>query len=131
MGGVMSEHTIFYEGMPVAKPRMTQRDKWAKRPAVLRYREYCDALRQKYQEGPELAGAVVHMRFGFAPPKSWSKKRVAQMLGVPHRQKPDIDNLVKGVLDALFVDDSGVHRISASKFWAVEAHVAITVVEDG
>jgi Holliday junction resolvase RusA-like endonuclease len=80
--------------------------------------------------GPGMAGAVVHMRFGFAPPKSWSKKRVAQMLGVPHRQKPDIDNLVKGVLDALFVDDSGVHRISATKLWAAEPHVSITVVED-
>jgi uncharacterized cupin superfamily protein len=35
-------------GNPVGKPRMTQRDKWAKRPAVLRYREWADRARAAY-----------------------------------------------------------------------------------
>lgn len=30
---------------PLPKPRMTQRDRWAKRPAVLRYRAFCDEVR--------------------------------------------------------------------------------------
>jgi Holliday junction resolvase RusA-like endonuclease len=126
----MTEHLIFHPGTPVAKPRMTQRDRWAKRPAVLRYRQYCDSLRQMYTAGPEVTGATVHMVFGFAPPKSWSRKKTEERINKPHRQKPDIDNLIKGVLDALFVDDSGVHRVSASKHWALEPYVHVTVVED-
>ncbi len=31
----------------VGKPRMTQRDKWKKRPCVLRYRAFADELRLK------------------------------------------------------------------------------------
>lgn len=30
---------------PVAKPRMTKKDKWAKRPCVMKYRAYKDMLR--------------------------------------------------------------------------------------
>ena len=34
-----------YPIIPLGKPRMTQRDKWAKRPAVLRYRAFKDECR--------------------------------------------------------------------------------------
>lgn len=34
-----------YPILPVPKPRMTQRDVWQKRPVVLRYRKFCDAVR--------------------------------------------------------------------------------------
>jgi len=39
------------------------------------------------------------------------------MLGKPHQQKPDIDNLVKSLLDAVLDDDSSVYEIRAVKFW--------------
>lgn len=38
---------IEYPIVPVPKPRMTQRDKWQKRPAVMRYRAFCDEVRAK------------------------------------------------------------------------------------
>ena len=45
---------IYIPVTPVSKPRMTQRDKWKKRPCVLRYRAYCDALRKFWQDAPSL-----------------------------------------------------------------------------
>jgi Holliday junction resolvase RusA-like endonuclease len=122
----MSEVFFRYDGDPVAKPRMTQRDKWAKRPVVLRYRDYCDRLRELAGELPE--GSVqVTMMFGIAMPKSWSKAKRAQSLNTEHTQKPDIDNLAKGVLDALFKDDSMVWNIMASKGWVDEPFVYVIV----
>jgi len=118
---------IEYHGDPIAKPRMTQRDKWAKRPVVLRYREYCDRLRELAGELP--SGPVrVTMLFGVAMPKSWSRGKRAATVNHEHTQKPDIDNLAKGVLDALFKDDSAVWNIAASKGW-VESPFVYVIVE--
>lgn len=103
---------------PVPKPRMTQRDRWAQRPCVVRYRWYCDRLRADCEHNGWTLPDSVAMTFVIEIPASWSQKKKREMCGEPHRQKPDIDNLVKGVLDALRPDDdSGVWRVSAVKRW--------------
>lgn len=103
---------------PVPKPRMTQRDRWKQRPCVVRYRHYCDKLRATCEhEGWTLPDSVA-MTFVIAMPASWSKKKRLAMQAEHHSGKPDIDNLIKGVLDALRPDDdSGVWRVSAVKRW--------------
>ena len=51
-------------------------------------------------------------------PKSWSAKKKLAMRGKPHRQKPDIDNLVKAVIDSIYPeDDAAVPGIVARKRW--------------
>jgi len=50
-------------------------------------------------------------------PKSWSKKKKAEMLGQPHQQKPDIDNLLKALMDAVLPEDSHIYDIRATKYW--------------
>lgn len=47
------------------------------------------------------------------------------MSGKPHQQKPDIDNLVKSVLDALLIEDKNVYRVLAEKYWAEEGGIEI------
>ena len=105
----MKEYAI----TPVAKPRQTRSDKWKKRPAVMRYRAFADEVRAAGVEIGETLSVVFHMPM----PKSWSKKDRTEMLGKPHQQKPDIDNLVKALLDAVLGDDSHVYEIRAVKFW--------------
>jgi len=56
-------------------------------------------------------------------PKSWSKKKKAEMINKPHKQKPDIDNLLKGLMDALLEEDSHVHTVFARKIWAEEGSI--------
>ena len=77
---------------PVSKPRMTQRDKWAKRPCVVRYYGFKDELRRAWggKEVPDQINLIFYLQM----PSGWSKKRRNQMLNKPHQQKPDIDNLL-------------------------------------
>lgn len=108
---------MFVPIRPMGKPRMTQRDRWAQRPAVMRYRDFCDDLRMKYANAlPE----VLMMEFHIGMPDSWSKKKKAAHVGQPHRQKPDIDNLSKAVMDALAKEDSYIYVLHAEKYWAEE-----------
>lgn len=100
---------------PVGKPRQTQSDKWKQRPAVMRYRAFADELRLKYRK--DLPDSI-SLKFYIPMPPSWSKKKRAEMLGKPHQQRPDVDNLCKAVMDALAKEDSGVWRIQAEKRWA-------------
>lgn len=102
--------------IPVPKPRMTQRDRWAKRPAVVRYYSFCDQLREQWGDNP--VPEMVLLEFELPMPASWSAKKKAEMDGKPHQQRPDIDNLAKAFLDALCEDDSYVYHLCAGKFWS-------------
>lgn len=112
---------------PVAKPRMTRSDKWKERDIVLKYRAFCDELRLKYREPfPEQA----RITFVVPMPSSWSKKKKEQMSGMPHQQRPDVDNLAKSVLDALCGDDSYVYNLWADKYWGYQGEVHIDSIDD-
>jgi Holliday junction resolvase RusA-like endonuclease len=80
----------------------------------------------------KFAGAVeVTARFVFPLPASWSEKRKTAALGQPHVSRPNIDNLLKAVLDGLdavaFTDDCSVEKISATKQWGCSGLVVCTV----
>jgi Holliday junction resolvase RusA-like endonuclease len=92
---------------PVGKVRMTQQDKWKKRPRVMRYRRFkdqCRAHRVDLREGDQV-------QFYLPMPPSWSKRKRAENDGMPHRQTPDIDNLLGGLMDAVFEDDKALASV--------------------
>lgn len=119
-------------GKPVGKPRMTQSDRWKKRPAVLRYREFCDRARAAAGEVPARPMGI-HVATYVGMPASWSKRKRAEMDGKPHRQKPDGDNLLKSVCDALLDDDSCLYLMTVRKFWCPSGfdRVCVEWVLDG
>jgi len=90
---------------PIPKPRMTQRDVWAKRPCVLRYRAFCDELRLHAKAQGFTLPERFEIRFWMPMPKSWTETFKAKMLHTPHQQKPDLSNLLKAVEDALLDED--------------------------
>ena len=106
---------MIYDITPMAKPRMTQRDKWKKRPIVLRYQAFCDEVRLRKVPFPESGAAIT---FFLPMPKSWSEKKKEAMAHKPHLQRPDLDNLIKALADAVHKDDSRIWDFSCSKFWA-------------
>jgi Holliday junction resolvase RusA-like endonuclease len=72
--------------------------------------------------------AGMRLEFFLPMPPSWSKKKRARMKGQPHRQKPDIDNLVKSFLDALLGDDSTVwHLAGQEKRWSEHGYIVATI----
>ena len=116
--------TILLDITPVPKPRQTRADKWKKRPSVLRYRAFADEVRLKVPRDLDLNGKSIV--FTFAMPKSWSKKKKAQMDGVPHTQTPDLDNVLKALMDAHMNDDSGVwHLEILAKIWGYSGSIRI------
>lgn len=111
-----------------AKPRMTRADKWKQRSVVLEYRAFADLARLCAGKVKGQKPGVISLRFELAMPKSWSKKKQAQMGGQPHTQQPDVDNLIKAVLDAIWPDgDSFVHSVTAVKRWGQTNRTEVTV----
>lgn len=111
-----------YDICPLPKPRMTQRDSWAKRPAVLRYRAFCDEVRLR---GVVLPVCCSHVTFVMPMPPSWSKKKRAAHAGQPHQQKPDADNLLKALMDAIYHDDCAVWDVRVTKLWGETGSIKI------
>ena len=70
----------------------------------------------------------------FKPAKSWSAKKTREVLGQPHTQKPDKDNVEKLVLDALngiaYPDDSQVWDGGTRKIWGAVAKTVVTVSQE-
>ena len=113
---------IEYKITPVPKPRMSQRDKWRIRKCVAEYWAFRDLVKLSRVRVPE-SGA--HIVFYIPMPKSWGTKKRREMNGKPHKQKPDLDNLVKGLLDAIYDDDCVVWKISAEKRWADKGKIEV------
>ena len=115
-----------YAITPVPKPRQTQSDRWKKRPCVVRYREYKDQINEL---GIDVPGTGSRMIFVMPMPKSWSNKKKAQMLGQPHKQKPDTDNMIKAVLDSVHKEDSQIYHVDGLKFWGNEGAIIIQEIQ--
>src|SRR5690348_11179644 len=97
---------------------MTRRDKWLNppRPPVAKYRQFADTLRLvasgiHFELPHEGAKFVFHVPM----PDSWSKKRRAAFNGKPCRSKPDLDNYLKAIGDALLPDDAGLWHIAGAE----------------
>lgn len=105
---------VFYLIAPVPAPRQVRSDKWKPRPAVIAYRAFRDQVRAVGIRIPPRVGIL----FELEVPASWSKRRKAETIGEPHGSTPDLDNLVKSLLDSAESSDAYVHEIHASKVWA-------------
>jgi Holliday junction resolvase RusA-like endonuclease len=92
------------------KPRETRGDIWAPRTCVKNYRAYKDLLREELQKnGFKLDNVLPFMVYVFPIPKSYSDKKRKELLGQPHTNLPDLDNLEKGFLDCIFDKISKQH----------------------
>tara|TARA_R100001143_G_C3332795_1_gene120309 strand:- start:238 stop:747 length:510 start_codon:yes stop_codon:yes gene_type:complete len=138
--------TFVLPGVPVPKgrPRMTRRGHVFTPQKTVSYERSialaAQAAKSKLAGGQLFDSAVmvtIHCHFGM--PKSWSRKRKEAMLYEPHIQLPDLDNLVKSVLDGLnqtygiWDDDKQVAAVTATKHWSEESSVLVRIekVNDG
>jgi Holliday junction resolvase RusA-like endonuclease len=79
------------------------------------------------------SGIKLDIEFGMKIPTSSNKLFTMSFVGKPHVKKPDLDNLVKFVMDAclgiLYEDDSIVSEIVARKVYVLIPRTIITVTE--
>ena len=100
------------------------------RPRIIKRRGRTIAfMPQTYQDrraelkkrfGPTVCGNLIGLRvLAYRKiPKSWSKKKKAEHRGIPCTTKPDLDNIIGAVMDALMDDDSNVVSLSGEKRWS-------------
>jgi len=100
----------------IPAPRLTQKSKYY--GLGTRYKKWKNALRWEAKQQKFELGDNIQIGFYFSMPKSWSKKKKSQMMGRPHTQTPDLDNLIKSTVDALKSKDSSVYDIRAYKLWS-------------
>ena len=112
--------TFTIPGVPVPKPRMSQRDRWKLRPCVLAYRDFCDraltaaGLRRKMRLSDPII-VTVTAYFGFPRSSALSVQR--SLRNSPHTGRQDADNVLKAINDALFENDHLVCKATVEKLW--------------
>ena len=111
---------------PVSKPRQTRSDKWKQRPCVMKYRAFADEVRR---QGITIREEYDRITFVIPMPKSWSQKKKDSMLGKPHKQVPDVDNLCKSLMDAIFGNDCRVWDVHIRKIWGVQGMIIVEGME--
>lgn len=112
-------------GTPVAQPRhrVSARGGFARTylPKKHPVHDYKRRIAEATKHWPVFVGPLnVVIALEFAMPQSWSRKKQEAMREAWHTQKPDIDNVVKAILDALkdrWKDDTQVVRLTVDKRW--------------
>lgn len=125
----MREYFFAVKPKGKARPRVTLRGTYMPTDYTA-YKEFVrvEALKQ----GLKLNEEELTITFYFQPPKSLKGKRLNEderrnLIGKYCKQKPDIDNLIGAVMDALIPDDSSVSKLIASKIYADKEGFSIQV----
>jgi Holliday junction resolvase RusA-like endonuclease len=108
---------ITFNIRPVPKPRQSIRDKWSPSKSTLRYRLFADELRYQAMDMKFVLPDSFAVEFVIPMPKSWSIRQKSLMNGRPHKQTPDLSNLLKSLEDALRKEDKEIWDVHASKRW--------------
>ena len=132
--------TIPIEPKPQPRPRVTARGKFAHayEPAsITLYKRMVAATYQKHfgQIDPTPKPVAIDVVFYRPIQKSLSKREHARRVNGEHLPvvKPDVDNYVKAVLDALngvaFKDDSQIIKLKAQKLYSENPRTEIEMTE--
>ena len=126
--------TIIVQGEPVAKgrPRMTRRG-FAYTPAATRKYEAHARMAAQFGRPPIEAPVRIEVLAELPSPASWSERKKAEAITgtVRPTSRPDVDNYVKAVLDAIntivVADDSQIDELHAAKKFGVSPKLVATV----
>lgn len=105
-----------------ARPRVTENGTYM----PPEYKKQINKLRQAFGSVPS---GLVHVSVTAVRqvPTSWSKAKQAAAIGKYAKPKPDADNILGSVMDALFEDDDRVISVFCEKVWGVEHALVIEV----
>lgn len=122
--------------IPASRPRISKFRTYYNEP----YKSYKELLKEKiidcipkvsfplYEQYKPLKIQII---FYMPIPKSISKKKKMLLNGSQHTKKPDLDNLLKAVLDGMndivYYDDAQVFNIFASKFYSDSPRTVIEI----
>jgi len=136
---IESGNTIRFDvalrGMPVAKgrPRSTSKGRVYTPMKTRNYeRDLAAVASMKMGKAPLMEGQIaINVRVYVTPPKCWSRKRKEEALAGYRRPvtRPDVDNYLKIVMDALesvvYERDSQVVTAEVSKWYAAAPQMSV------
>ena len=111
-------------------PRVTCYSKFSLR-AKKYYRWRNDVQWQLSMQGfPFHDCTIFRLQFLIPFPESYGRGQRKKLAGLPHQLRPDIDNLAKAAIDAVYStpnmpDDGVVWKLGAEKYWTPEKVGAI------
>ena len=123
-------------GNPVGKgrPRATTINGMARMYTPKKTASYETLVVMSYTQagGTKMIGPIgMHIAATFEMPLSWSMRKRKLMDGGPCQKKPDADNVMKVVADALngvaYHDDSSIVFASVSKRWGQDGSVTVEI----
>jgi len=132
--------SFFVETTPVAKgrPRFRSMGKFVQTYTPTKTRDYETLIAEQATIAmggtePLQTPLTVYLYFTLPIPQSTTKRAKNALLGTIHTKKPDIDNLIKAVLDGMdkivFNSDGQIGNIHASKRYGTIGRVDILVQE--
>jgi hypothetical protein len=127
---------VIIDVVPMGAVRMTKSDTWKTNPnhinplkrqrdVVRRYFEYKNIVVHSCNNVKYSMGEELDVVFFLPMPASWSEKKKKKMQFEPHKSKPDLDNLIKALMDSLKEQDSDVHKIVAEKKYDYTGRIEI------
>ena len=115
------------------RPRFSKRGNFVQTYMPATYTAHKAFIQKQMPKVMLKSDLIVTIEFLFNPPKSWSNKKRLEMIGQYKRTKPDIDNLIKTVLDAankhLWKDDNQIVEVRSFKKYADEPKIVMSVTE--
>jgi Holliday junction resolvase RusA-like endonuclease len=134
----MIEFTVYGEPVAQGRPRFTTINGHVKAydPAKSRdYKQYVKLVASDHKPEKLLEGAIaLHLNIYRSIPKSFSKKKQKQAEDGELRPttKPDVDNFLKAIKDAMkgiiWRDDSQVVSVIVNKWYSENPRVEITII---
>lgn len=131
------------EAVGKSRPRYSRRGEYVHTYTPKKTKDFEEAIRFEFMasncEAIPVYDREVSLKakvtVGVSIPKSYSKKRHAQCLAgeVTPTKKPDIDNILKAIFDALngcaYSDDVQIVQVYAEKFYTEEPFVEVEIDE--
>jgi len=120
-----SKRIYVFDIIPMGAVRQTHADKWKNRPEVVRYRNFKTTLQVQAKQMQFICAETISVIFCVPMPISWSEKKRNELNKMPCKTRPDIDNYVKGFMDALLIEDGFVWQINAQKRYAFQGSIIV------
>lgn len=123
----------FEKPMPSPRPRFRNAGKFVQTYMPTSYTKHKDFIQKQMPKLMTDKSLKITLLFEIPMANSWSNKKKLQLLKRPHTAKPDIDNLLKTVLDAangyVWIDDGQVFELHTKKIYSDTPKIKIKLEE--